>query len=259
MCYKHTKNLCQGTLFEDEGTVYRITQTRSMSDNGRVCYCNHFDYPDADPPERFQHYSRYSEVKKWHHASRAVLAQREDLQPPTCMQDTAKTLEIYEEALYPALRKYGINSIVEDNASPHNNDTIRASHRRHGVNIVGYRVTRADKAHIKRLIRHQTRNYRRAQDRKAQMTKQTRELDRLPAWPPNSPDLNLVEVVWSWMVKAIRDGDGGWPKNPRDLKARVLQAWEDIPLSSFRELLRSYRVRLEAIASVNGDRHPQFA
>ena len=77
--------------------------------------------------------------------------------------------------------------------------------------------------------------------------------------PPNSPDLNLIEVVWSWMIRRIRDGEGGWPSNPQDLKARVLQAWDDIPLDSFRELIRSYRVRLEAIHSVDGNRHPQFA
>ena len=50
------------------------------------------------------------------------------------------------------------------------------------------------------------------------MTKQTRELDWLPAWPPNSLDLNLVEVVWSWMVRWIRDSDGGWPKEAGALK-----------------------------------------
>ena len=91
------------------------------------------------------------------------------------------------------------------------------------------------------------------------MTKQTRELHRLPAWPPNSPDLNLIEVVWSWMVKSIRDGEGGWPATAELLKARVLEAWDNIPLQSFRQLVCSYRVRLQAILSVNGDRHPQFA
>ena len=74
------------------------------------------------------------------------------------------------------------------------------------------------------------------------MTKQTRELNRLPAWPPNSPDLNLIEVVWSWMVKWIRDGEGGWPANTELLKVRVLAAWDAIPLESFRELVHSYRV-----------------
>ena len=175
------------------------------------------------------------------------------------MQDTAKTIEIYEEALYPTLTRLGLDHIVEDNASPHNNDTIRASHTGHDVHIVGYTATAEEKEEIRQLIHEQTRGYRREQDKKAQLTKQTRELNRLPAWPPNSPDLNLIETVWSWMVKAIRDGEGGWPANAEDLKARVLAAWDAIPLESFRELVRSYHIHLETIHSVNDDRHPQFA
>ena len=215
--FKHTKNLCVGTLFEDidddtgEPIVFRITETRSGGTDNYVWYVNHFDFPDEDPPpgDDWEH-SSFKEVQGWHQASRHQLATRADLQPPTCMQDTAKTLDIYEKALYPALIKYDIDSIVEDNASPHNNDAIRASHRHHHANIVGYTATPEQKEEIKALIRQQCLRYRREQDKTAQMTKQTRELDRLPAWPPNSPDLNLVEVVWSWMVKWIQRQDGGW-------------------------------------------------
>ena len=49
-----------------------------------------------------------------------------------------------------------INSIVEDNASPHNNDVIRESHRAHNARIVGYTATDAEKEEIKALIREQT-------------------------------------------------------------------------------------------------------
>ena len=262
--FRHTKNLCHGTLFEEEDDdgnpcVYRIVETRAAGEDNYVSYVPHFTYPDVDPPENVWSYSEFDEVKRWHQASRHVLTQRADLQPPTCMQDTAKTIEIYEEALYPTLTRLGLDHIVEDNASPHNNDTIRASHTGHDVHIVGYTATAEEKEEIRQLIHEQTRGYRREQDKKAQLTKQTRELNRLPAWPPNSPDLNLIETVWSWMVKAIRDGEGGWPANAEDLKARVLAAWDAIPLESFRELVRSYRIRLETIHSVNGDRHPQFA
>ena len=261
--FRHTKNLCVGTVFEDEdddgnAVVFRVVQTRAQNEDGHVCYVEHFDFPDEIPPERFWHESEFSEVKRWHNESRARLAMREDLQPPSGMQDTKKTLEIYEEALYPTLTRLHMDEIVEDNASPHNNDTIRASHTDHNVRIVGYDATPGDKDEIRRLIRIQTQNYRREQDKRAQMTKQTRELARLPAWPPNSPDLNLIEVVWSWMVKRIRDSDDGWPSTPQTLKAAVLQAWDDIPLESFRELVRSYRVRLEDIHSVDDNRHPQF-
>ena len=265
--FRHTKNLCVGTLFEDEDddgtpTVWRIVETRAGGTDDYVWYVKHFDYPDEDPPYvpngPWEH-STYAYVRDCHNASRAVLAARPDLQPPTCMQDTAKTLAIYNNALYPTMQRLGLDHIVEDNASPHNNDDIRQSHTDHHINIVGYEATEEQKEQIKALIREQTSGYRREQDKKAQLTKQTRELDRLPAWPPNSPDLNLIEVVWSWMVKWIRDSDGGWPTNPEDLKQKVLRAWDAVPLSSFRELLRSYRIRLTAIHSVDGDRHPAFA
>ena len=262
--FRHTKNLCVGTIFEEEDDqgnpcVYRIVESRAGGTDNNVSYVPHFTYPDTTPPECDWYVSSFEEVKEWHAASRLVLASRPDLQPPTCMQDTAKTLEIYEEALYPTLTRFGIDEIVEDNASPHNNNSIRDSHRNHNVRIVGYTATPAEKEEIRALIRLQVQRYRREQDKKAQMTKQNRELTRLPAWPPNSPDLNLIEVVWSWMVKWMRNHDEGWPRDPETLKRRVLEAWDAIPIESFRELTRSYRIRLEEIHSVNGDRHPQFA
>ena len=246
MPFRHTKNICVGTLFEEEDEngdpcVYRVVESRAGGENRNVCYVKHFDWPDHNPTqeETVWFESEFDEVKEWHAASRAVLVAREDLQPPTCMQDTAKTLEIYSKALYPTLRRLGIDEIVEDNASPHNNDDIRQSHTDNHARIIGYTATEDEKAQIIRLIHAQVVNYRREQDKKAQVTKQTRELDRLPAWPPNSPDLNLIEVIWSWMVKRMRDDDEGWPKTAEELKERVVKAWDDIPLDSFRELIRS--------------------
>ena len=117
--FKHTKNLCHDTLFEDEGEVFRVVETRAAGNNNRVSYVKHFDFPDSDPPEASGHWfeSKYSEVKEWHDASRAVLTQRDDLKPPSGMQDTAKTLEIYNQALYPTMCDVDIDELVEDNAS----------------------------------------------------------------------------------------------------------------------------------------------
>ena len=91
--FKHIKNLCCGTLFEDEDDdgnpcVFRIVQTRAAGDDNHVSYVPHFQFPDHTPPEADWFVSSYKEVKRWHAASRAVLAQRPDLQPPTTMQDT---------------------------------------------------------------------------------------------------------------------------------------------------------------------------
>ena len=59
-----------------------------------------------------------------------------------------------------------MRDIVEDNASPHNNETIRQCHRDNGARIVGYTATAAEKEEIVALIRQQTAGYRREQDKK---------------------------------------------------------------------------------------------
>ena len=168
-----------------------------------IHYVDHFEFPDADPPVSEWIPWLYDDVKGWHDESRDRVAARGDVQIPKGMQDTHKTLEIYDEALYPYMIEHDLTHLVEDNASCHNNSSIRAEHARRGLTIVGYTATAAQKKRIVSLIQDQTVAYKREQDRKAQVTKQTRELDRLPAWPPNSPDLNLIEVVWSWMVTSI--------------------------------------------------------
>ena len=170
--FHHTKNVCHGTVFEEEDDdgnpcVYRVVETWAAGDDRNVSYVPHFEYPDADPPQDQWLMSTFEEVRDWHRASRATLAQRDDLQPPTCMQDTAKTLEIYREALYPTMRTHRLTQLVEDNASPHNNDTIRESHRTHGLQIVGYHATEAEKEEVRALIRRQCEGYRREQDKKA--------------------------------------------------------------------------------------------
>ena len=102
---RHTKNICVGTLFVDywdddhneEEVIWRVIESRSGGRDGYVWYVDHVAYPDETPPRAEWEHSSFDEVKTWHAQTRAVLAQRADLQPPTGMQDTAKTLEIYEE------------------------------------------------------------------------------------------------------------------------------------------------------------------
>ena len=53
--YRHTKNICHGTIFEEEDDagnpcVYRVVETRAAGEDRNVCYVEHFLYPDEDPP-----------------------------------------------------------------------------------------------------------------------------------------------------------------------------------------------------------------
>ena len=58
--YRHTQNLCVGTVFEDvdddtgEMIVFRVTETRAGGQDSYVWYVPHFEYPDEDPPRRNQ-------------------------------------------------------------------------------------------------------------------------------------------------------------------------------------------------------------
>ena len=66
--FRHTKNLCLGTLFEEEDDngdpcVYRVTETRAAGDDNFVYYVPHFAFPDADPPRNEWYWSGHDEVK----------------------------------------------------------------------------------------------------------------------------------------------------------------------------------------------------
>ena len=68
--YRHTKNLCVGTVFEDEDAngdpcVYRIVETRAGGNDRNVSYVEHFRFPDTTPPENSGewHVSTYEEVR----------------------------------------------------------------------------------------------------------------------------------------------------------------------------------------------------
>ena len=77
--------------------------------------------------------------------------------PPSCpcILTPVNTHTHDREALYPFLRKHNLDELVEDNASPHNNDVIRDEHKRNKVRLIGYEATDQEKDEIKRLIREQ--------------------------------------------------------------------------------------------------------
>ena len=67
-----TKNVCVGTVFKDEGTVWRVVQTRASSPDGNVYYVNHFANPDTIPHRNEWEWSTHDEIKEWHDATMTV-------------------------------------------------------------------------------------------------------------------------------------------------------------------------------------------
>jgi len=81
-------------------------------------------------------------------------------------------------------------------------------------------------------------------------TKETPEFIRLTLWPPNSPNLNLVDYkVWSIMQekvykKRIKDID--------ELRSCILTAWDELRQRVIDMAVRQWRTRLRACVKAKG-------
>ena len=70
-------------------------------------------------------------------------------------------------------------------------------------------------------------------------------------WPPYSPDLNPIEMVWNWMKDYIQNHFGERMSYDR-LRRAVREAWEAVPQEYLTELLESMPKRCQAVIDANG-------
>lgn len=76
------------------------------------------------------------------------------------------------------------------------------------------------------------------------------ELSHLP-WPPQSPDLNIIEPLWSTLERKVRDRYPP-PSSLPDLASILQEEWYKIPLQTIQDLYLSIPRRLEAVLKANG-------
>ena len=69
--------------------------------------------------------------------------------------------------------------------------------------------------------------------------------------PPNSPDLNPIENVFSLMKRFVRRAA---PSTIEELRQSVLDAWESIDLETLQKLFDSMSRRMEAVIRLKGKR-----
>ena len=74
-------------------------------------------------------------------------------------------------------------------------------------------------------------------------------LEILENWPPNSPDINIIENVWSLLKKRVFQRH---PKNIEELWAFCQEEFEGIPLEYIQNLYNSIPDRLNKIVQCNG-------
>ena len=118
------------------------------------------------------------------------------------------------------------------------------------VKLVQYKVNAQEKAQIIALIKEQTKDYANEASKKAQMTKQGKCIGE--EWPPCSPDLNMVEIVWSLLTRRV--AKGGWPTTVNALKDKIEEEWKKITQKEFQSMMLKYRRILKAILKAGGNR-----
>ena len=70
------------------------------------------------------------------------------------------------------------------------------------------------------------------------------EIKLLEDWPPSSPDLNVIEIVWAIMgtrVEKLR------PKNVQDLKKTFNDFWDSLEFTTINALIDSMMPRLRQV------------
>lgn len=75
-------------------------------------------------------------------------------------------------------------------------------------------------------------------------------IQRLP-WPALSPDLNPIEHVWDMLKRRVRSHTPA-PISLHQLRAVILQAWDDIPQDDIKSIINGYPERLAAVTRARG-------
>lgn len=86
----------------------------------------------------------------------------------------------------------------------------------------------------------------------ARSTKQfftSKGIQVIQGWPPNSPDLNPIENVWAWMKQRVYSKQYN---TLAELKAAVLETWQEVPDSMCSNLMHSLQKRKAICIERNG-------
>ncbi|KAL4494413.1 hypothetical protein ABPG72_019823 [Tetrahymena utriculariae] len=67
--------------------------------------------------------------------------------------------------------------------------------------------------------------------------------------PPNSPDLNPIELVWSILKRLVEKSQ---PKNEESLSSCIVSCWDSIPQSQIQSCIEHFQRRVDQVFSLNG-------
>ena len=79
--------------------------------------------------------------------------------------------------------------------------------------------------------------------------KEEQEVLEVMVWPPQSPDLNIIESVWDYMK---RQKDLRKPTSTEHLWLVLQDVWNNLPAEFLQKLCASLPRRIDAVLKANG-------
>ncbi|MBJ5103534.1 hypothetical protein JGF61_23260 [Salmonella enterica subsp. enterica serovar Agona] len=76
------------------------------------------------------------------------------------------------------------------------------------------------------------------------------EVAHLP-WPAQSPDLNIIEPLWSVLENRVRSRYPP-PASLKELEQFLLEEWYNIPLTTIQDLYMSIPRKIQAVLNAKG-------
>ena len=73
--------------------------------------------------------------------------------------------------------------------------------------------------------------------------------DEVLGWPSYSPDINPIELIWSWLKRKV---SMDVPKNVTELKSSIRRHWNSLTPVMIQKYIRELENRYEWIVSNNG-------
>jgi transposase len=124
---------------------------------------------------------------------------------------------------------------------------------RHTINAAQYiRILRSYFLPYYHSHRNHTMLHDNARSHSARATRQwlnESNINYYPNYPANSPELNAIEKVWSWMHLRVRQRH---PTTQQQLERYVREAWTTIPQSTIQAYIRHQRTVVRAIIAARG-------